>query len=144
MKTYVLLKLFKTGAPVVHSLLRTGTGRAIKTIEAPPTMIMLFPSDLSSIQLFKKQKQKSRILPLHTRAAELGADSAERLWSNLNCILKQQPNECSCGRCPVGREVFYETWCQTCPKLKYMSFFVFYSVQGKFSARPLLYIFSME
>jgi hypothetical protein len=32
-------------------LLRMGTGRALKTIEAPPTMVMLVPSDLSSTQL---------------------------------------------------------------------------------------------
>jgi hypothetical protein len=35
----------------VELLLRTGTGRAIKTFEAPPTMIMRVPSDLSSTQL---------------------------------------------------------------------------------------------
>jgi hypothetical protein len=35
-------------------LLRTGTGRAMKTIEAPPTMIMRVPSDLFSAQLLKR------------------------------------------------------------------------------------------
>jgi hypothetical protein len=34
-------------------LLRTGTARAMKTIEAPPTMTMRVPSDLSSSQLLE-------------------------------------------------------------------------------------------
>jgi hypothetical protein len=34
-------------------LLTTGTESAMKTIEPPPTMVMLLPSDLSSTQLLR-------------------------------------------------------------------------------------------